>query len=107
MNTTEIGFIVGFFLGFIFAFPTIRFYKSLKEYIQSKKEIEFDTQEEQEVQELEFTLEPDYYQNRTSKDVVMLFDWEVDYIEEEQAYKMKDKQSRYTYLYDKIVFEDE
>lgn len=42
------------------------------------------------------------YQNQTTKDIVTEKEDRMVWDEEKQAYKRKEKQSRYTYLYDKI-----
>lgn len=42
------------------------------------------------------------FQNRTTKDIVTEKETNMVWDEKEQAYKRKEKQSRYTYLYDKI-----
>lgn len=103
--------ILGILLGVLYSLIFNYAYSTISGIVARRKQKRLDKEEQEEEEkgtsELQFIVDGDYYQNRISKDVVMLFEWEVVFKDELEGYVLKDKQSKYTYVYDKIIFEGE
>lgn len=103
--------ILGILLGVLYSLIFNYAYSTISGVVARRKQKRLDKEEQEEeakdTAELQFIVDGDYYQNRISKDVVMLFEWEVVFKDELEGYVLKDRQSKYTYVYDKIVFEGE
>lgn len=103
--------VLGILLGVLYSLIFNYAYSKISGIVTKRKQKRANKEEQEEeakdTGELQFIVDGDYYQNRISKDVVMLFEWEVSFKDELEGYVLKDRQSKYTYVYDKVIFEGE